>query len=190
MYLKNRPLAFVDLETTGLYAGHHEIIEICIIVGVRAYHVKVEPKHIERITEEAQRINGYTGRKWIGAINQRTVANEAANLLEGCLIVGHNPGFDYEFLEALLEQEHVPVGLDRRTIDTITLAHEHLVPWGLDSLSLDSIRAFLGWTVRPTHNALDDCKDTKRLYETLTRPHRKYWALFRAKSLRFWGLIK
>ena len=28
--LRSKPLAFIDVETTGLEAGYHEIIEICI----------------------------------------------------------------------------------------------------------------------------------------------------------------
>ena len=49
----------------------------------------------------------------------------------------------------------------------MTLAYEHLVPFGLTILSLDDIRRFLGWDLEGAHTAMKDVEDAQRLY-TLT----------------------
>ena len=168
----NKPLAFLDLETTGLYAGTHEIIEACVIIGQQIFHVKVQPEHIERAQEEALQVNGYNPKGWESGVSQKYLAQKLALLLDGCIIVGHNPRFDFEFIECLFEEHDIPIGIDRRAIDTVTLAHLYLAPMGLKSLSMDSIRAFLGWEVRLKHNALDDARDVQRLYEMFTTSKR------------------
>ena len=186
MKLRNKTIAYLDLETTGLLAGHHEIIEACVLKKGICYHVYVEPEHLERANTRALEVNGYNLKEWGGAISQKHLANDLANLLENCIIIGHNPQFDIEFIECLFEEHHVPVGVDRRAIDTTTLAFEHLVPLGLDSLSMDSIRRFLKWPI-VRHNALDDAKDVKRLYELLTR-HRGFYLTY-VQISKWFGLL-
>ena len=176
MKLNRRPKAFIDLETTGLLAGHHEIVEACILKGDMVYHVYVQPEHIERAHPKALEINGYNPKQWQSGITQKKLAVDLANLLEGCVIVGHNVNFDLEFIEMLFEEYKIPIGIDRRCLDSMTLAHVFLVPMGLDSISLDSIRGFLGWEIRAKHNALDDAKDVQRLYNLFcSAPHRWAW---------------
>ena len=168
----NKPLAYLDLETSGLYAGTHEIIEAAVIKGQNIFHVYVIPEHIERAQQAALDINGYNPKQWEGGVSQKYLAEKLAMILDGCVIVGHNPRFDIEFIECLFEEHDIPIGIDRRAIDTITLGHLFLSPLGIKSLSLDSIRSFLGWEVRAKHNALDDAKDVQRLYELFTTPKR------------------
>jgi site-specific DNA-methyltransferase (adenine-specific) len=86
----------------------------------------------------------------------------------GALYVGHNIQFDLHWLNYWFEKASLPP-IPIRGIDTITLAHEHLTPCGLYGLSFDKIRKFLGWERREYHDALNDCRDVKRLYRTLTR---------------------
>ena len=187
MKLKNKPIAYIDLETTGLIAGHHEIIEACILKGDIFYHVYVSPNHIERAHPKALEVNGYKPKLWKTGITQKQLAASLANLLEGCIIIAHNPNFDIEFIEFLFEEHKVPIGIDRRAIDTITLAYIYLVPLGLDSLSMDSIRSFMGWEVRASHNALDDAKDVQRLFELFTSKRRFLWK-FMFCLKRFFGM--
>jgi DNA polymerase III alpha subunit (gram-positive type) len=187
--LKNKPIAFIDLETTGLLSGHHEIIEACIIKEGFFYHVYAQPNHIDRAHPKALSINGYSPKKWIDGITQKSLAGSLGDILDGCIIIGHNPKFDIEFIELLFEEYNIPLGIDRRSIDTMTIAYMYLVPLGLDSISLDSIRSFMGWEVRPTHNALDDTKDVERLYRLFSSKKRYLWLImFYIK--RFFGVIK
>ena len=190
MKLNKRPKAFIDLETTGLLAGHHEIIEACVLKGDQLYHVYVQPEHIDRAHPKALEINGYNSKEWKNGISQYKLACNLADLLEGCVIVGHNVNFDLEFIEMLFEEHKIPIGIDRRCFDTMSIAHIFLVPLGLDSISMDSIRGFLGWEIRAKHNALDDARDVQRLHDLFCyAPARWAWKTKHFLS-RFLGLKK
>ena len=179
--LQNKPIAFIDVETTGLIPGYHEIIEISIIKPELAYHKKIKPVFHMRIDNKAIEINGYKDSEWRYASNAKETAQEIAEHLKGHIIIGHNPRFDIEFIQEFCHRENVPLRIDPRAIDTTTIAYLYLVPLGLHSLSLDSIRYFLGWKVHKHHDAYQDSLDTKRLYETLSSP----WGRFKI-YLRHW----
>lgn len=183
MSIQNKPMAFIDVETTGLNAGYHEIIEVCIRTNKGTYHEKVKPVYISRIDAKAMEINGYNPKAWIHAIQPEQAAKEIAEFLQGHIICGHNPHFDMEFISDLCWRNQVELKVDRRIIDTQTLAYVHLVPMGLESISMDNIRRFLGWEVRPQHNAWDDVWDTQRLYFALSHPWErlKIWIKTRFK---------
>jgi DNA polymerase III epsilon subunit-like protein len=162
-------LIFVDVETTGLNSAIHEIIEIAIIGEGIHYHEKIDPIHIEHASPKALEINGYTPEKWKDAIPPKQAAIAIAKLIEGKTIVGHNVRFDIEFIEELLNQHGIYVFYDRRLIDTVTLAHEHLIPCGIKSISMDAIRGFFGWSDKGAHTALKDALDCRRLYFKISK---------------------
>lgn len=165
-------LVFIDIETTGLISGYHEIIEVAIIGDSFEYHRKIKPVRLELADPKALIINGFTSREWRHAAEPRIVANEISNILKGATIVGHNPNFDMDFISELLEKYDEPQRWKRRYIDTITLAYEHLHHLGLSSMSLDSCRRFFGWGTEKSHTALQDARDCKRLFYTLLRANR------------------
>jgi DNA polymerase III epsilon subunit-like protein len=67
--MREKKLAFIDLETTGMDPLKHEIIEIgCLLaklddkgqyVELESFELKVKPEHIETAEQEALRVNGY-----------------------------------------------------------------------------------------------------------------------------------
>lgn len=167
--MRSNNIAFIDIETTGLNPNIHEIIEICIITDKEIYHTKIAPERINWADERALAINGYRAKDWINAPSFKHVANKIKTMLEGCTIAGHNVRFDIDFLNESFSQNGFDIHLGRRSLDTVTLAYEHLYPLGLMSLSLDSIRKFLGWSSENSHTALKDCNDTKQLFNYLIR---------------------
>jgi DNA polymerase-3 subunit epsilon len=167
--LKSNNIAFIDIETTGLNPNIHEIIEICIITDKEIYHTKIAPERIDWADERALSINGYRAKDWIDVPSFKHVANKIKTMLEGCTIAGHNVRFDIDFLNESFSQNGFDIHLGHRSLDTVTLAYEHLYPLGLMSLSLDSIRKFLGWSSENSHTALKDCNDTKQLFNYLIR---------------------
>ena len=103
--LNSKPIAFIDIETTGLSASEHEVIEFAIIKKVDGKIVlrtefKIKPDHIERAHPKALEINGYTPEKWEGALSQEEGARRMVEALEGCICAGHNIGFDIGFILA------------------------------------------------------------------------------------------
>ncbi|MCR4306655.1 MAG: exonuclease domain-containing protein, partial [Candidatus Yonathbacteria bacterium] len=83
--MKERNLAFIDLETTGLELKKHEIIEIGCIVArqipressetggayleiIEEFEIKVKPEHIETADPVGLEINGYREDDWKDAV--------------------------------------------------------------------------------------------------------------------------
>ena len=172
--MKNKALVFVDTETSGLYPEqNHEILEVCCI---KVYPNGQEEKlYLKALLESgcfstvALELNGYRTRDWSGAVSQRNLAVSLAGFLKDCVLVGHNVQFDRDFIEETWCRFGIDTYLDRRQIDTQVLAFEHLVPLGLQSISMDSIRGFLGWSDSGNHTAIVDCEQMKQLYEYLLR---------------------
>ncbi len=175
MLLKDKPILFVDCETTGLDDEYHEIISICLIRrhDGKTWTFQAKPNWPDHIDPRATAVNGYTPAGWLDAMSQEELANKLGFLMKDYIIVGHNPRFDIGFVKNLLWRHKIKTYIDPRAIDTTTLAYLHLVPFGLNSLSMDSIRRFLGWDVYPIHAALQDTKDVERLYNTLVHPIRR-----------------
>jgi DNA polymerase III epsilon subunit-like protein len=165
-------LAFIDTETTGLDPHTQEVIEIAIILvdsGKRTLtlHRKIKPERLEVADPYALKVNGYAANPeaWNDALPMSVVGPEIVSFLKGAVLVGHNVSFDREFLVRNLERSGIKTKISHRSIDTITLAFEHLQPLGLESMALDSVRKFLGWSAVGAHTALKDVEDTLRLFE-------------------------
>lgn len=188
-------LAFIDIETSALIAGHHrsdsfayygELLEVAVILddGEEVFeHIwRMEPDKPDMHNPKALSVNQYDKRKhhyitrpWAEHIYH------IHNILSdrSIVFVGHNVQFDLHWLNFWFDLEGLPP-VRVRGIDTITLAHEHLKPAGLHSLSFDTIRRFLGWPLEDAHSALVDARACRRLYYTLIRAGllmRLYWTM-------------
>jgi len=178
----DKPLAFLDTETTGLDPQTHEIIEIAIITEYRSgrvyeWHTKIKPAHIERAHPKALEVNGYSEEAWADAPTFDQVAVEIGRRLSDVVVVGHNVPFDLDMVNVGLKRAGVTARISYHKIDTVTLAYEHLVPCGLQSVSFDHIRKFLGWSQDGAHTALKDTRDARRLFHLLRGAGhwRRFW---------------
>ena len=70
--MRNRNIAIVDLETTGLDEQLHEIIEVGMVVVnqktleiIDTLDMKVRPTHPETASAKALEVNGYNEEDWI-----------------------------------------------------------------------------------------------------------------------------
>jgi len=172
--LSLRPFAFIDTETTGLDPNVAEVIEVAIIKETQSgqevdrWETKIHMERPEDAHPRALQVNNYSEVEWLGAPKMSEVAQTIADKLDGCIIVGHNPKFDLGMLEANIARSGVNVRLPYHAIDTVVLVWEHLVPQGLEYLSLDRVREFLGWEKDGAHRAMKDVEDTRRLFRKLT----------------------
>jgi len=165
---------FVDVETTGLRPWEgQEIIEIAIITEhgdgrVDRYCTKIKPVRLEFAEAKALEVNGYTDALWADAPYMSEVIGDIYNLLRRGIIVGHNVAFDCLFIDFELER----YGFSKCSyakVDTMTLAHEHLLPVGLRSIGLKAIRKYMGWSCEGAHTAMVDAEDCRRMYHSLIR---------------------
>jgi len=161
-----RPLAFIDLETTGLDPARHEILEIGVIrVDARTLteldstDVRVCPTRLADADPEALRRNGYSPRRWEDAASLPEALDWVAPLLVGATLAGHNVGFDRAFLEvAWRATGGPPPDLDHHLLDTATLAWPLLAEGRIDSLSLIAVCTALGIGLHDPHRALSDAE--------------------------------
>jgi len=63
-------IAFVDVETTGLNPGYHEVVDVGIVLTypdgemVDQFHRRIMPEHPERAQPEAIKCNGFSVERW------------------------------------------------------------------------------------------------------------------------------
>jgi len=159
-------LAFVDIETTGLDAMTHEIIEVAVIrVDPRSLEVLAErsilvlPERIEVAQPEALAVSGYSKAAWTMAAPLRDALLTIAPLLEGALVAGHNVGFDWAFLEHGYRRAGLALPrVDYHRLDTASLAWPLVASGELSSVSLDEVATHLGLDRPRPHRALADAR--------------------------------
>jgi DNA polymerase-3 subunit epsilon len=170
-----RPLAFVDLETTGLDPRRHEIIEIAVVCAdPRSFEttgmmdLRVRPGRIEDADPAALRINGWSAEAWRDAVSIDVALVRVRPLLDGALLAGHNVSFDHTFLDAAWRATGVGVpDVDHHLLDTATLAWPLYAAGLVESLSLDAVCDALGIDIGRPHRALADAQRSLELARRL-----------------------
>lgn len=87
-------LAHLDVETTGLVAGYHEMIDAGFVITdldgnvVDSLYIRIQPEHPERLSAGAAKVNGFD------AAGDKHV-----------LLVAFNSQFDAGFLDALMHRD-------------------------------------------------------------------------------------
>lgn len=158
--------AIVDIETTGSHAKGHGITEIAIIITdgrqeIERWETLVDPGlHIPlHITE----LTGITNEMVETAPPFAAIADELEALLEDCVFVAHNVGFDYAFIRGHFET--MGRVWKRPKLCTVRLARK-LLP-GHASYSLGRICEDLGIPNDARHRAMGDCAATALLFHQM-----------------------
>jgi len=95
------PVAFVDLETTGMTAGDDRVTEVGI-VRVEGGHATEWSSLINpdcSIPAAIQALTGISNAMVAKAPRFADIASEVATRIAGCVFVAHNARFDYGFLK-------------------------------------------------------------------------------------------
>jgi len=110
----DRPMVFVDLETTGGNATHDRITEIGIVEigrdGVSTWSTLVDPE--QPIPAFIERLTGITGAMVHGAPTFESLAEPLAQRLNGKLFAAHNARFDYGFLKSAFRRAGLTFSAD------------------------------------------------------------------------------
>ncbi len=123
-----RPLAFLDLETTGLNRSEDRVVELALLIlypdgrivdRVRRFNPEMP------IPPEASAVHGISDADVADEAPFRSRARSLAGLLEGCDLAGFNiRGFDLHILLEEFRRAAVPFDLkDRRLIDAQAIFH-------------------------------------------------------------------
>lgn len=180
--MKRHNLAFVDVETTGLNPGKHELIELGLVLVrqvpkegkgpdleiIEEIDWKIIPTRLEDADPQSLVINGYTPEKWLFAFDLKKVMEQFAEKTRGASMVAHNVPFDLGFLEKAFEKSGVSNTMHYHRIDTISLALAKLydVP-EVEKFSLRALCEHFGIENKTAHTALSDARATFELFKKL-----------------------
>lgn len=152
-----RPLAFVDLETTGATASNDRITEIGIIEvdtdgSVREWQQLVNPG--VRISPFIEQLTGISNAMVANAPPFEAVAAEALRRLEGRLFIAHNAKFDYSFLKS--EFKRLDITFRPWVMCTVKLSRALFPEFARHNL--DSLIERHGLRANARHRALADAQ--------------------------------
>ena len=170
----SRPLAFFDLETTGLRIGKDRIVQIGIVRllpdGTReTWESLVDPEMA--IPPDATKVHGIRDEDVVGAPKLEDIAASVIHKLSNCDLSGFNCiRFDVPFLtEELLRVDHHWNTADARIVDVARVYHR-MEPRDLSA----AVRFYLDQDHSGAHNALADVEATA---DVLIAQLKKYDAL-------------
>ena len=158
----------VDVETTGLSAAEHEIIEVG---AVRVIENQVDSHYgsLVKINGKIpQAIQSLTG---ISDKMLREEGRELEGVMKGFLafvgdatVVTHNGEFDYKFLRAACKHLDLPP-FSNRCIDTMKLARRTVED--VKNYKLETLLDYFNIEGVNKHRSMDDCMTTHQLYQKL-----------------------
>lgn len=108
-------LAHIDVETTGLLPGYHEMIDIGLVMTdldgeiLDSLFLRVQPLHPENMSEGAYNVNAFDPEKWkaLGALSPVAAVDSILSFHKrvagdkAVLMVAYNCQFDAAFLDHL-----------------------------------------------------------------------------------------
>lgn len=130
-------IAFVDVETTGLNPGYHEMVDAGIVISTldgekrSQLHCRIMPDHPQRASREIQTINGFTEERWneFDALSKSDAVQQIQQFIstttkkKNLLFCAYNESFDYPFLDQLFRSVGEQVrGLFDYTLDLPSIA--------------------------------------------------------------------
>jgi len=191
--LNHNLLCALDLETTGLVAGYHEIVQICVLPlngdldpldDVSPFYMKIKPSHEDRIEPIAMQVNGLD----INDLRTQPDPHQVAEIFEDWFQELHlpigkriayltqNAPFDIAFMKLWLGHEGFDRYFLRRGRDTMFLAQGlndtaafQAKPIPFPNVGLKGLCQKLGIALDNHHDALADCIATAKVYKELLR---------------------
>lgn len=167
---------FVDLETSGLVPGEHEILEIAAarcafdtLEPIATLHAFVAPTR--DVDPEAAAKNGYEPRLWAqrGAVSAEVALALLAPILRDAeALAGSKPSFDRDFLEVSYALARLPYPAQRthRLVDVSQLAWPLVVAGLTQRTGLDATATYLQ-IPGEAHRAWDDMRRAREIYRQL-----------------------
>lgn len=160
--------AILDIETTGGSPRAEKITEIAVFFYdgekiVDEWSTLINPE--KNIPHFITGLTGISNEMVADAPKFYEIAKELVERTEGCVVVGHNVGFDYGFIKS--EFKRLGFEYDRDTLCTVKLSKK-IIP-GHKSYSLGKLCAELGIEIKDRHRAAGDAMATVELFELLQR---------------------
>ncbi len=161
--ISEAPLAFVDLEMTGLDVARDRIVEVCIERWVGRTCIT----SLSTLVDPGERIGGAAHVHGIGAIEVAgaprfaAVAEEVLGALRGSILVAHAAAWDVGFLAAECTRAGFTLEADH-WLDTLVLARR---AFAFPSHSLDALCRELGIDRGRAHRAESDVRAMRAVFD-------------------------
>jgi DNA polymerase-3 subunit epsilon len=161
--LREAPLAFVDLEMTGLDPTCDHVVEVCI----ERFRGESREGSLESLVRPPSRasgnahIHGIEEAALMAAPTFDAIADDVARLLSGAIFVAHAAKYDAMFLCAEMKRAGRDLVIAHH-IDTLVLSRR---AFALPSHSLTSLCTPLGIPRGHAHRAGDDVRALKAVFE-------------------------
>lgn len=174
-------LLWVDLETTGLDASRHDVIQIAMIVELQGnvvakYEARMQPRNFETVDDSALKVNGISMEQLREFQSPNTVLEElrrflypytSLNTRDKLIIAGYNVGFDLSFLKPLLSPLYPKwnYAFAYKTLDVyaIVLADAIINSLDLPNHKLETMANHYGVTIN-AHDAMSDIEATRNIF--------------------------
>ena len=163
--LGEAPLAFVDLEMTGLDPAKDRVVEICVervrgeVVAARL-HTLVRPETLAKDEVGNLHVHGISAESLRDAPTFAEIAPRVAELFEGAVLVAHGASWDVAFLEAEMARASMPMPLPFY-VDTLNLSRR---TFGLKKHSLEALREHFGLDRSRAHRADADVEALRAVW--------------------------
>lgn len=159
-----RPLAFIDIETTGLNVATDRVIEICILKVNVDNTTEIKTMRINPempISPESSRITGITDEDVKNCPTFKQVANQLAQFISNSDIAGYNSNkFDVPLLLEEFLRAEVDFDLSNRKLIDVQNIFHYMEPRTLSA----AYKFYCDKKIENAHNAEADIKATYEVF--------------------------
>jgi DNA polymerase III epsilon subunit-like protein len=178
-------LAHIDVETTGLLPGYHEMIDIGIVMTrldgevLDSLYIKIQPQYPERLSPKAFEVNAFNQDIWVkqGALKPADAVDSIIsfhNTISGnkqVLMIAYNSHFDAAFLDHLFRS----VNKTWRELYYYFIMDIPSMAWGLGFRDLTSVELMAYYNIpdephiAEQHTGITGAMLNVRIYKALLR---------------------
>ena len=161
------PIAVVDVETTGLSPEKDRIIEIAVVRynpdgSIQEWSSLVQPQR--KIPSRTINIHHITDKMVNSAPLFEELTPQIQMILDGCIFVGHNVDFDYQFLQNEYSRCHRNMPRTIAKIDTLAISRKI---FNFPRNDLQSLVVRFGLHAQVAHRASHDAFNTFQIFKMM-----------------------
>lgn len=177
-HIKERPLAFVDLEFSGLSAVN-EILQIGVVLVnqpdfeiIGEWQTRVKPTHLHNGDRKALKLVGYTASKWKDALPLRDALMQFDAFVSGAVLIGYNVVGDFFQLKKSFYQASLDPSYHWQVLDVQSMIFSDLYRSHMDGFRMREVVKYFHLKNQKWHDALVDARATFEIFKKLM--DRKY----------------
>ena len=173
--IKERPLAFVDLEFSGL-GPEHEILQIGVVLVsqpdftiIGEWEAKVRAEHIAHGDPQSLAIVGYTKEKWKDALPLKGALEQFNVFIRDAVLIGYNVVGDFYQLKKSYHQAGLEPSYHWQVLDVQSMIFSELYHSGLNGFRMREVVEYFRLKGGHWHDALVDARATYDIFVKLMK---------------------